>query len=99
MKTILGFLIALALMVSPVIAADTIKLGAFFDLSGRAAFIGTPTKLVAEMVVDKINSEGGINGQMLELTLADTELTRPREPLLPKSSSTKKMLLPSSAQP
>jgi len=54
-------------------AADTIKLGAFFDLSGRAAFIGTPTKLVAEMVVDKINSEGGINGKMLELEIADTE--------------------------
>ncbi len=54
-------------------AADTIKLGAFFDLSGRAAFIGTPTKLVAEMAVEKINSEGGINGQPIELILADTE--------------------------
>jgi branched-chain amino acid transport system substrate-binding protein len=73
MKKILGFLIALSLVVTPVMAADTIKLGAFFDLSGRASFIGTPTKLVAEMVVDKINSEGGINGKMLELTIADTE--------------------------
>ena len=54
-------------------AADTIKLGAFFDLSGRAAFIGTPTKLVAEMAVEKINAEGGINGQQIELILADTE--------------------------
>ena len=53
--------------------ADTIKIGAIFDLSSRAAFIGTPTKLVAELVVDKINAEGGINGKKLELVIADTE--------------------------
>jgi branched-chain amino acid transport system substrate-binding protein len=61
------------LIASSVLAADTIKLGAFFDLSGRAAFIGTPTKLVAEMVVEKINSAGGINGKMLEMEVGDTE--------------------------
>lgn len=54
-------------------AAETIKIGAFFDLSSRAAFIGTPTKLVAELVVDKINAEGGINGRKVELVIADTE--------------------------
>jgi branched-chain amino acid transport system substrate-binding protein len=54
-------------------AADPIKIGAFFDLSGTAAFIGTPTKLVAEMVVEKINKEGGINGRPLELIIGDTE--------------------------
>ena len=42
---------------------EPIKIGAFFALSGPAAPIGTPTKLVAEMVVDKINQEGGINGR------------------------------------
>lgn len=73
MRKIIGLLIALLLAVSPAMAAETIKLGAFFDLSGRAAFIGTPTKLVAEMVVDKINADGGINGKMLELEIADTE--------------------------
>jgi branched-chain amino acid transport system substrate-binding protein len=54
-------------------AADTIKIGAFFDLSGPAAFIGTPTKLVADMVVDKINGEGGVNGKQIELIVGDTE--------------------------
>ncbi|MEE4255035.1 MAG: ABC transporter substrate-binding protein [Desulfuromusa sp.] len=73
MKKILGLFTCLLLIASSAIASDTIKLGAFFDLSGRAAFIGTPTKLVAGMVVDKINSEGGINGKMLELVIADTE--------------------------
>ena len=69
----LAFILLALLLASPALAVDTIKLGAFFDLSGRAAFIGTPTKLVAEMVVDKINSEGGINGKQLELVIGDTE--------------------------
>lgn len=73
MKKILVLFTCLLLIASSAMASDTIKLGAFFDLSGRAAFIGTPTKLVAGMVVDKINSEGGINGKMLELVIADTE--------------------------
>jgi len=52
---------------------EPIKIGAFFDLSGPASFIGTPTKLVAEMVVEKINKEGGINGHPFELVIGDTE--------------------------
>ncbi len=54
-------------------AAEPIKIGAFFALSGPNAPIGTPTKLVAEMVVDKINKEGGINGRPIELIMGDTE--------------------------
>jgi branched-chain amino acid transport system substrate-binding protein len=54
-------------------AEDPIKIGAFFALSGPAASIGTPTKLVAQMVVDKINKEGGINKRPLELATGDTE--------------------------
>lgn len=72
MKKIIILLTCL-LLTTTVASAETIKLGAFFDLSGRAAFIGTPTKLVAEMVVDKINAEGGINGKKLELVVGDTE--------------------------
>ena len=52
---------------------EPVKIGAFFALSGPAASIGTPTKLVAEMVVAKINQEGGINGRPLELVIGDTE--------------------------
>lgn len=53
--------------------AEPIKIGAFFALSGPAAFIGTPTKLVAEMVTEKINKEGGINGRPIQLVIGDTE--------------------------
>jgi len=55
------------------LAEEPIKIGAFFDLSGPASSIGTPTKLVAEMVVDKINKDGGIDGRPLELVTGDTE--------------------------
>ena len=58
---------------SPVWGAEPIRLGAFFDLTGTSSAIGTPTKLVAEMVVKKINGEGGINGRPLELVIADDE--------------------------
>ena len=50
-----------------------IKIGALFALSGPAAFIGTPTKLVAEMAVAEINKQGGINHRPLKLVMVDTE--------------------------
>ena len=70
---ILALVLTLSLGSGPVSAAEPIKLGAFFALSGPAAFIGMPTKLVAELVVKKINSEGGINGRPLELVVGDTK--------------------------
>jgi len=57
----------------PALAAEPIKIGAFFALSGPAANIGMPTKLVAQMVVDKINKEGGIQGRPIALIVGDTE--------------------------
>jgi branched-chain amino acid transport system substrate-binding protein len=75
----LGVLVAAALVIfvaGGLLAADQkqpIKIGAFFALSGPAAPIGTPTKLVADMVVDQINKAGGINGRPLELVIGDTE--------------------------
>jgi branched-chain amino acid transport system substrate-binding protein len=76
-KGLIGVLVAalVILMACGVQAADQqpIKIGAFFALSGPAAPIGTPTKLVAEMVVDQINKSGGINGRPIELIIGDTE--------------------------
>lgn len=55
-------------------AADgTIKIGGLFDLTGKAQHIGAPTKGVAQMVVDRINQEGGLNGKQVELVVADTQ--------------------------
>ncbi len=73
---ILAVAMAVGILAAGVQAADQkepIKIGAFFALSGPNAPIGTPTKLVAEMVVDKINKAGGINGRKIELVMGDTE--------------------------
>ena len=59
---IAGLLLSVFVTVATAYSADPIKIGAFFDLTGPSSAIGTPTKLVAEMVVKKINDEGGING-------------------------------------
>src|SRR5512147_2579912 len=74
-RTRIAVIVALALccLASVSSAGEPVKIGAFFALSGPAANIGTPTKLVAQMVVDKINKEGGINGSPIELVVGDTE--------------------------
>jgi branched-chain amino acid transport system substrate-binding protein len=75
MKISTGIIAVLAVCcaAAPSFAAEPIKIGAFFALSGPAANIGTPTKLVAQMAADKINKEGGINGRPIELIVGDTE--------------------------
>ena len=73
MKLAVLLVATLACHAAPAFAAEPIKIGAFFALSGPAANIGTPTKLVAQMVADKINKEGGINGRPIELIVGDTE--------------------------
>jgi len=75
MKKLLLILALVGLVAHPGLAEkkEPIKIGAFFALSGPAAFIGTPTKLVAQMAVDQINKEGGINGHPIQLVFGDTE--------------------------
>ena len=68
-----GLCLTVLLATSMAQGAEPIKLGAFFDLTGVSSAIGTPTKLVAEMVTKKINDEGGINGRPLQLVIADDE--------------------------
>ncbi len=68
-----GVIVAALVLSTPAFAGEAVKIGAFFALSGPAANIGTPTKLVAQMVTEKINKEGGINGRPIELIIGDTE--------------------------
>lgn len=81
---VVGILIvALAICVSVVArAADappkgdrlggTIKVGAIFAVTGSFANLGSPEKKTAEMLVEKINKEGGVNGQKIELIVKDS---------------------------
>src|SRR5512138_1706038 len=53
-------------------AAKPVKIGAIFSVTGPAAFLGSPEAKTVKMMVDKINAEGGINGQKLELIIKDS---------------------------
>jgi branched-chain amino acid transport system substrate-binding protein len=61
----------LAGALSPALAG-TIKVGAIFAVTGPASFLGGPEARSAEMVVEKINKAGGINGDTIELIVKDS---------------------------
>ena len=54
-------------------AAEPIKIGALFSVSGPASFLGEPERNTAEMMVAQINKAGGIKGRKLELVVYDTQ--------------------------
>lgn len=65
--------VILTLMIATVsFAAETIKIGALFAVTGPAAFLGEPERNSAKMVVAEINKAGGVKGHKLELVVYDT---------------------------
>ncbi|NCC51725.1 MAG: ABC transporter substrate-binding protein [Spartobacteria bacterium] len=50
-----------------------VRIGGLFALTGNAQHIGQPSKGVAEMLIKRINDEGGLNGRPVELIVADTK--------------------------
>jgi branched-chain amino acid transport system substrate-binding protein len=74
MKKILIAMLVVGLLgiLSRVSAAETVKIGAIFSVTGPASFLGSPEARTTRMLVEKINAEGGINGQKVELVLKDS---------------------------
>lgn len=72
-QRVLVMLMTLAALTVGVLAAEPIKIGGLFDLTGKAQNIGVATKDVAQMVVDRINKANGVNGRKIELVVADTQ--------------------------
>ena len=54
-------------------AAEPIKVGGLFALSGPAAHIGVAQKDSCKLIFEEVNQAGGINGRMIEFIEADTE--------------------------
>jgi branched-chain amino acid transport system substrate-binding protein len=65
-------LLVLLFSMGTAIAAEPIKIGALFSVTGPPSFLGEPERNTAQMVVDDINKAGGIKGRMLELVTYDT---------------------------
>jgi len=71
-RFILGFMVML-LFGMPLYGQEPIRIGVLVALSGSVGFIGEPSKKVAIMAADDINTSGGINGRPIQLIFADTE--------------------------
>jgi len=73
-RIVLGSAVSCLLLVAPLHSAlaGTIKVGAIFAVTGPASFLGGPEARSAEMVVEKINKAGGINGDTIELIIKDS---------------------------
>jgi branched-chain amino acid transport system substrate-binding protein len=53
--------------------STTIQLGGAFGLSGNCAEWGEGEKMAAQMAVDEINAQGGINGTKINFMIEDTQ--------------------------
>jgi len=53
-------------------ADGPIRIGAIFSVTGPGAYLGAPEKKTLEMLVEKLNAAGGINGRQIELIVADS---------------------------
>jgi branched-chain amino acid transport system substrate-binding protein len=57
---------------------ETIKIGWTGPLSGPSAVLGIDSVVAAQIAVDEINKEGGVNGKLLELIVDDDQYSTPK---------------------
>ncbi|MGD8562057.1 MAG: ABC transporter substrate-binding protein [Desulfarculaceae bacterium] len=57
----------------PALAKEPYKIGVVVPITGVASFLGEPKRNTAQLIADRVNKGGGINGHPLELVIYDTE--------------------------
>src|SRR5512133_4298474 len=72
MKLVAVALALVAMCVAPVLAAETIKVGALLAVTGPAAFLGAPEARTLEMLTEQLNAKGGVAGKRIQLIVKDT---------------------------
>jgi branched-chain amino acid transport system substrate-binding protein len=70
---ILMMLTATFLFTTVAFAAEPLRIGALFSVTGPASFLGEPERNTLEMLVKEANAKGGIKGHKLELVVYDTQ--------------------------
>jgi len=67
--------VILAIMgfINPSSAADPIKIGVIASITGPASFLGEPQKNTVQLIQDRLNAEGGINGTPVEIVVEDSK--------------------------
>ena len=66
-------LLALAWLQAPAQAAEPIRIGAIFSVTGPASFLGEPERNTAKMLEEDLNKAGGLLGRKVEVTVYDDE--------------------------
>jgi branched-chain amino acid transport system substrate-binding protein len=73
----LGVCVGLAFLLlspgNPLQAAEPIKIGAIFSVTGWAATLGTPAKEAIQIVADEVNRKGGVLGRKIEVYFEDDQ--------------------------
>jgi branched-chain amino acid transport system substrate-binding protein len=64
--------LAVTFSARPAAAADEIKVGALFAVTGPASFLGAPEARTLEMLVADLNARGGVAGKKVKLIIKDT---------------------------
>ncbi len=70
-RTALAAAVVLIGMAGSALAQAPIRVGAFLSVTGPASFLGDPEQKTLEMVVERINAEGGLLGRKLQLVSYD----------------------------
>lgn len=68
-----GLILAAGLLAGTAFAADTIKIGAPFNVTGALSSLDAPALNGAKLKLKEINDAGGVDGKMLELVVYDTK--------------------------
>jgi len=71
-KFIIRVLVLLCMSSFVLLNANTIKIGAIVATTGPASFLGVPELRTLQHYIKKINDNGGVDGQQLELVHYDT---------------------------
>ncbi len=78
-RTIVGTLLALILGLMLIVSGcgtekqAPIVVGGIFSISGPASYLGEPERNTLQMMVDDINSKGGIKGRLVKAVIYDSE--------------------------
>src|SRR5512136_3311979 len=66
-------LLALAWLQGSAHAAEPIRIGAIFSVTGPASFLGEPERNTAKMLEEQLNRDGGLLGRKVEIIVYDDE--------------------------
>lgn len=65
-------------------AKEPYTIGAIFDITGNNSSMGVPARDGAQMMVDEVNANGGINGHKINLKIYDNESDETKSVILAK---------------